>query len=111
MHPLQFGFVRRKVRAQRRHGMPIVNPVIFYPWRAYDFVSSALRWLKLVRHYKGMMKRITADAATSTYIDEALMPIEAGHQDHFVEAFADQIPKTHGAPVRAERAREVVAAE
>ena len=111
VHPLQFGFVRRKVRAQRRHGMPIVNPVIFYPWRAYDFVSSALRWLKLVRHYKGMMKRITADAATSTYIDEALMPIEEGHQDHFVEAFADQIPKTHGAPVRAERVRDVVAAE
>ena len=111
VHPLQFGFVRHKVRTQRRYGMPIVNPLIFYPWRAYDFVSSAFGWLKLVRHYKGMMKRITADAATSTYIDEALMPIEAGHQDHFVEAFADQIPKTHGAPVRAERAREVVAAE
>ena len=111
VHPLQFGFVRRKMRTQRRYGMPIVNPLIFYPWRAYDFVSSAFRWLKLVRHYKRMMKRIAADAATSTYIDEALMPIEEGHQDHFVEAFADQIPKTHGAPVRTERVRDVMAAE
>ena len=33
VHPLQFGFLRRKIRTQRRHGMPIVNPLIFYPWR------------------------------------------------------------------------------
>ena len=37
VHPLQFGFVRRKIRTQRRYGMPIVNPLIFYPWRAVDF--------------------------------------------------------------------------
>jgi len=28
-------------------------------------------------------------------------PIVAGAADHFVEAFADKIPKTHGAPVAA----------
>ena len=49
VHPLQFGFIRRKVRTQRRYGMPIVNPLIFYPWRVYDFVSGGLRWLKLLR--------------------------------------------------------------
>jgi hypothetical protein len=111
VHPLQFGFVRRKVRTQRRYGMPIVNPLIFYPWRVYDFVSGALKWLKLLRRYKGMMKRIAADPATASYIDEALTPIGTGDQDHFVEMFADKIPKTHGAPVRAEPLREVVAAE
>jgi hypothetical protein len=111
VHPLQFGFVRRKVRTQRRYGMPIVNPLIFYPWRVYDFVSGALKWLKLLRRYKGMMKRIAADPATASYVDEALTPIGTGQQDHFVEVFADKIPKTHGAPVRAEPLREVVAAE
>jgi hypothetical protein len=111
VHPLQFGFVRRKVRTQRRYGMPIVNPLIFYPWRVYDFVSGALKWLKLLRRYKGMMKRIAADPATASYVDEALTPIGTGQQDHFVEVFADKIPKTHGAPVRAEPVREVVAAE
>ena len=34
VHPLQFGYVRRKIRTQRRHGLPIVNPLVFYPWRA-----------------------------------------------------------------------------
>jgi radical SAM superfamily enzyme YgiQ (UPF0313 family) len=111
VHPLQFGFVRRKVRTQRRYGMPIVNPLVFYPWRVYDFVSNALRWLTVVRRYKGMMKRIVADPATASYIDEALTPIGAGDQDHFVEVFADKIPKTHGAPVMPAPEREVVAAE
>jgi Radical SAM superfamily len=101
VHPLQFGFVRRKIRTQRRYGMPIVNPLIFYPWRVYDFVSNALQWLKVVRRYKGMMKRIVADPATATYIDESLRASPAiGELDHFVEVFADKIPKTHGAPER-----------
>ena len=40
VHPLQFGYVRRKVRTQRRFGMPIVNPLLFYAWRAADFVTT-----------------------------------------------------------------------
>ena len=27
VHPLQFGYVRRKIRTQRRHGLPVVNPL------------------------------------------------------------------------------------
>jgi hypothetical protein len=101
VHPLQFGFVRRKVRTQRRHGMPIVNPLIFYPWRVYDFLSGGFKWLRLVLRYKKMMKRIVADPSTASYIDESLrVAPPAGELDHFVEVFADKIPKTHGAPVR-----------
>ena len=35
---------------------------------------------------------------------EATQAIEAHKLDHFVEMFADKIPKTHGAPVRVEMA-------
>ena len=101
VHGLQFGYIRRKVRTQRRHGMPIVNPLIFYPWRVYDFVSGGLRWLKLLRRHRRIQKRVLADPTVKSYTDEALTPITAGAADHFVEAFADKIPKTHGAPVRA----------
>jgi hypothetical protein len=112
VHPLQFGFVRRKVRTQRRSGMPVVNPLIFYPWRVLDFWRVAAQWIGRVRRYRQIMKRVAADPAKMSYVDEALTPIAAGHQDHFVEAFADKIPKTHGAPVRAQPVREVaVAAE
>ena len=99
VHGLQFGFIRRKVRTQRRYGMPIVNPLIFYPWRVYDFVSGGLRWLKLLRRNRRIQRRVLADPAVKSYTDEALTPIVAGAADHFVEVFADKIPKTHGAPV------------
>jgi hypothetical protein len=101
VHPLQFGYIRRKVRTQRRHGMRILNPLLFYPWRAFDFTRSAARWIKLVLRYRKIMARVEADPAKDAYMDEALRPTvgEPG-SDHFVQVFADKIPKTHGAPVR-----------
>jgi hypothetical protein len=112
VHPLQFGYARRKVRTQRRPGMRIVNPLIFYPWRAYDFCRVAVQWLSVIRRYRSMMKRVAADPATATYTDEALRPPRgAGELDHFVEVYADKIPKTYGAPTREAHATAAVAAE
>ncbi len=102
VHPLQFGFFRRKMRTQRRHGMPVVNPFLFYPWRAFDILQTAARWLRLLVRYRRIMARVMADPATAAYADEALRPpVAEGENDHFVEVFADKIPHTHGAPVRA----------
>ena len=102
MHPLQFGFVRRKVRTQRRHGMPIVHPLVFYPWRLVDFGKAFMQWLRLYLRYYRVLERIKKDPASSSYVDEALrLHSGAGDADMLVEAFADKIPHTHGAPVRA----------
>ena len=102
VHPLQFGFFRRKVRTQRRHGMLVVNPLLFYPWRVFDILQTAARWLRLLMRYRRIMARVIADPATGTYSDEALRPsVAEGENDHFVEVFADKIPHTHGAPVSA----------
>ena len=102
VHPLQFGLVRRKVRTQRRYGMPIVNQLVFYPWRVFDFLKVAAQWLGLMRRYRRMMVRVVADPASSSYIDEAMRPYAGRNEpDHLVEIFADKIPHTHGAPVRA----------
>jgi len=111
VHPLQFGIVRRKSRTQRRHGLPIESPLIYYPRRAVEFVGNLYQWGKLVRRYLGIKNRVKADPAAFSYIDEALTPIVVGTQDHFVEVFADKIPKTHGAPIRPEPVREIIAAE
>jgi hypothetical protein len=102
VHPLQFGFLRRKVRTQRRYGMPIVHPLVFYPWRAADFLKTTAQWLRLMWRYRRIMARVVADPAARTHFDEALRPHTGdGELDHFVEVFADKIPHTHGAPVRA----------
>jgi hypothetical protein len=101
VHPLQFGYVRRKMRTQRRSGKRVVNPLVFYPWRIADFVKVAGQWLMLATRYRRIMKRVLADANGATYMDEALRPPAAtGENADFVAAFADKIPHTHGAPTR-----------
>jgi hypothetical protein len=98
VHPLQFGFVRRKIRTQRRPGMPIVNPLVFYPWRVVDFLGVAFKWWRHVRRYRAILKRIVADPSAQTYVDTALQPVSAGSADDLVETYADRIPDTYGAP-------------
>ncbi len=102
VHPLQFGFVRRKIRTQRRHGLRLESPLVFYPRRAVEFATVALRWIRLMRRYRMIMRKVVADAASRTYTDEAL--VVATHSEEavcdFVQTFADKIPKTYGAPPR-----------
>jgi radical SAM superfamily enzyme YgiQ (UPF0313 family) len=101
VHPLQLGIGRRIVRTQRRYGMPLVNPLMFYPWRAGKFLAEVYNWVTLYRHYRAIAKRIEKDPLAKFYTDEALAaaPTDPA-KDHLVEIFADKIPKTHGAPVR-----------
>ncbi len=102
VHPLQFGFIRRKVRTQRRYGMPIESPLIFYPRRVIEASATAWRWMRLMRRYRAIMRRVLATPEAAAYMDEALQPPrpEDPALPHFVQVFADKIPKTHGAPVR-----------
>jgi hypothetical protein len=100
VHPLQFGFFRRKQRKQRRYGMPVPNPLVFYPWRAWDSLKVTSQWARLIWRYRRIMRKVMKDPAARSHFDEALRPpTGSGATDHFVEMFADKIPHTHGAPV------------
>jgi radical SAM superfamily enzyme YgiQ (UPF0313 family) len=103
VHPLQCGVLRVKVRTERRHGMPIVNPLLFYPMRTVEFVTVVAKWLSLGLRYHGIKKRVLADPSGKDYVDEATRPVLADgldNDDDFVAVFADKIPDTHGAPKR-----------
>ncbi|MGZ5842683.1 MAG: B12-binding domain-containing radical SAM protein, partial [Xanthobacteraceae bacterium] len=107
VHPLQCGLVRRRVRTQRRHGMPIENPLVFYPREIANSVWRATQWLALLHRYRMMRKRIKADPLSPRYIDESLRTTTGANRvDEFVQVYADRIPKTHGAPPR-----DMIAAE
>ena len=41
VHPVEGGYIRRKVRTERRPGFRIESPVEFYPKRAADFLWKA----------------------------------------------------------------------
>ena len=94
IHPLQFGLGRRKSRIQRRHGLPIENSLLFYPRRAIEQMKTTLQWLKLIRRYRRIRKRIITDPAARTYVDEALRA-SSGVTGDLVEVFADKIPKAY----------------
>ena len=69
-----------RCRTQRRHGLPVVNPLVFYPWRAWDFVSVAGKWAALALRYRRILRRVLADKDGAAYMDEALKP--ATEVDH-----------------------------
>jgi radical SAM superfamily enzyme YgiQ (UPF0313 family) len=102
VHPLQCGIIRRKVRTSRRHGMPIVNPLVFYPVRAVEFVSVVAQWLSVGLRYHGIKKRVVADPSSKTYVDDAtrVSSVDEAENDELVSFFADKIPDTYGAPKR-----------
>ena len=75
-HPVEGGYWRYKVRTQRRHGMPIENPLIFYPRRGFEHAVAIVRWFKLYRMLKKIADRVEADPKKREYTDIALTPTQ-----------------------------------
>ncbi|HTZ35889.1 MAG TPA: radical SAM protein, partial [Stellaceae bacterium] len=75
VHPLQGGFFRRKIRGQRRPGLPRESALVFYPRRVAEVVATHV---KLVRYYlflHRLRKKVERDKRP--YADRALEPIDA----------------------------------
>jgi hypothetical protein len=74
VHPLQGGFFRRKVRKQRRPGLPLENPLIFYPRRLAEIVTTHVRLVRYYLFLHRLRKRVERD--TAPYADRALVPVD-----------------------------------
>jgi len=81
VHPLQGGFLRRKIRTQRRPGTPLENPLIFYPRRTWETISGlvpfGLYYLKL----RSIRKKIKRNPERRSYMDKALVPVKETEED------------------------------
>ena len=111
VHPLEAGFWRRRVRKQRRHGMALENPLIFYPKRTWIEFWSHAKFLALYLRLKLIHDRVVKDPSVRDYTDLAMTPTAASEGDDLdlIKVFEDQIPNTYGAPVK--RKKEESAAE
>ena len=74
VHPLQGGYLRRKVRRDRRPGLPLENPLTFYP-RVYgamaaNHVRVGLLAFKLWR----LRRELRHSPDARKYMDQALTP-------------------------------------
>lgn len=100
VHPLEAGFIRRKARRQRRYGMKIENPLIFYTRRLFEFLGAVVAWGALYVKLSRIHRRVLNDPDRLTYTDLAL---EAGVEEDendlsLIRVFEEAIPNTYGAP-------------
>jgi len=81
VHPFESGLFRRKYRLDRRSGLAIENPFIFYSRRWWEFMRNHAVLLSLLFKYGRILKRIKADANARSYTDFALTPATDAEND------------------------------
>ena len=75
IHPLQGGYLRRKVRVDRRPGFPIESALVFYPTYAAEFIVKQVRIGRLMWRMSRERRAIQKDPAARDYMDTALTPV------------------------------------
>jgi Radical SAM superfamily len=78
VHPLQGGYFRRKVRRDRRPGLPIEPALPFYAKRFVETATSHARFAGIAWRYLWMHQRIKRDPASRHWRDLALTPVTDG---------------------------------
>jgi radical SAM superfamily enzyme YgiQ (UPF0313 family) len=75
IHPLEGGYLRRKVRTDRRPGMPIENPFVFYPKYVFELIAKHVAIMKIIWRMGAARRAIKRDPAAKMYRDQALTPV------------------------------------
>jgi len=77
VHPLQGGFIRRKVRTERRPTFPLENPLVFFPRRAWEAASTYSRLIAYAGKVWLLYRRVKREQneADTPYVDEAMRPL------------------------------------
>ena len=102
VHPVEAGYVRLKVRTERRPGMPIENPLVFYPKFAANFLWKGAHWLHLFWKVRQIARKVEADPRRFEYMDTSLTPavddreaFDALEMIHTHGASANQLQRAH----------------
>ncbi len=75
IHPLEGGYLRRKVRTDRRPGFRIENPLVFYPKYVAELVVKHARLARVIWRMSRVRRRIKRDPNARDYMDTALTPV------------------------------------
>jgi radical SAM superfamily enzyme YgiQ (UPF0313 family) len=74
VHPLQGGYLRRRVRADRRAGLPLENPLVFYPRIWATNVVNHIKVAGLALKLWKLRRELRHDPKARDYMDLALTP-------------------------------------
>src|SRR4029077_13901583 len=75
LHPLEGGVLRRKVRRDRRAGLPIEPALLFYPKYLFGILAKQTRWALLYLRLGRIYLAIKHDPKNKEYMDLALSPV------------------------------------
>ena len=81
LHPLDGGLLRRKVRTDRRSGLPVESPLVFYPRYVWEMVSKSVRLVAMYLSYQRRYKRVMAGRSIAPEVDTAMLPVEDNEVD------------------------------
>jgi radical SAM superfamily enzyme YgiQ (UPF0313 family) len=100
VHPLQSGALRRKRRKDRRSGWRRENPLVFYPRRVKEVLSTYGPALWFLWRLTRLRHRLAKDPATRNYKDLAITPLQ-----HEIEAPLELYEATEAARRTTNQAR------
>ena len=75
VHPLQGGYLRRKYRRDRRPGLRIESPLVFYPRYVMNLTWKHLRLASAVWRFGRFRRSLKHDPKAADYTDLALTPV------------------------------------
>jgi hypothetical protein len=75
VHPLQGGYLRRKYRRDRRPGLRIESPLVFYPRYVMNLTWKHLRLASAVWRFGRFRRSLKHDPKAAEYTDLALTPV------------------------------------
>ncbi len=93
IHPLEGGFLRIKVRKNRRSTMPIENPFVFYPKYYAQMLRKQFRWISLYTQMRLIYMRVRKDPKRFEYMDLALEPVNDHEEER--ELFQSDAAKSY----------------
>jgi len=105
IHPLEGGYLRRKVRTERRPGLPIESPLTFYPRYVAELVVKHARLARMVWRMARVRRALKRDPAARSYMDTALTPVRDDDLD-----MLEMFQVTDAARAAGEKARREAAA-
>jgi hypothetical protein len=81
VHPLEAGVLRLKFRRDRRPGLPIEHPFVFYPGLLRETAHKLRQYWSVYRTLRAAVKAVKADPNRASYTDIAITPQVEGEFD------------------------------
>ncbi len=81
LHPLDGGLLRRKVRTDRRSGLPLENPIVFHARYAWEILSKSVQLVAMYLSYQRRYRRVMAGRSVAQEPDVAMESVEKSELD------------------------------